>query len=121
MEQFNQEVPMNGKGDAPRPLSVNSETFASNWERVFGSKAPHTKKSSVIDEQKFQYLTELHSGMFYEWYPGLSGDWEKDKTRWYLAKQMRDHAYKEKLKILDDLTQNAEELKLYDIDNSTKE
>lgn len=28
----------NGKGDAPRPLSVDSETFANNWERVFGKK-----------------------------------------------------------------------------------
>jgi hypothetical protein len=25
----------NGKGDSPRPLSVDSETFANNWERIF--------------------------------------------------------------------------------------
>lgn len=28
----------NGKGDAPRPFSVDGTTFASNWERIFGNK-----------------------------------------------------------------------------------
>lgn len=27
---------MSGKGSKPRPLSVDSETLASNWERTFG-------------------------------------------------------------------------------------
>jgi hypothetical protein len=26
---------MNGKGDAPRPLSVNRETFEDNWDLIF--------------------------------------------------------------------------------------
>lgn len=26
---------MNGKGDAPRPLSVDSETFSNNWNKIF--------------------------------------------------------------------------------------
>lgn len=29
---------MNGKGDSPRPLSIDSQTFANNWERIFKSK-----------------------------------------------------------------------------------
>ncbi len=29
---------MNGKGDSPRPLSVDSETFANNCERIFKTK-----------------------------------------------------------------------------------
>ena len=29
---------MNGKGDVPRPLSVDVETFSNNWERIFGKK-----------------------------------------------------------------------------------
>lgn len=29
---------MNGKGDSPRPLSIDSITFASNWDRIFGKK-----------------------------------------------------------------------------------
>lgn len=28
----------NGKGDKPRPLSVDVETFTNNWERIFGKK-----------------------------------------------------------------------------------
>lgn len=75
---------MNGKGDSPRPLSVDQETFSNNWERAFGKK-------DSIDDQKFTYMTELHSGMFYEWYPSLTGEWEKDKVRWTLARMMRDH------------------------------
>ena len=35
-----------GKGDSPRPLSVDQNTFASNWEATFGKK----KKS---EEEKF--------------------------------------------------------------------
>jgi hypothetical protein len=90
MDEFNEEVSMNGKGDSPRPLSVDADTFASNWDRIFN--APEQKKTpSVIEAEKFNYLTELHSGMFFEWYPSLTGKWEEDKTRWFLAKQMRNH------------------------------
>lgn len=28
----------NGKGDKPRPLSINKETFDNNWERIFNKK-----------------------------------------------------------------------------------
>jgi hypothetical protein len=85
----------NGKGDTPRPISVDQETFASNWERAFGTRVPPLeKKQSVIDEQKFTYMTERHSGMFYEWYPELTGEWEQDKTRWMLARMMREHVKK---------------------------
>ena len=27
-----------GKGSGPRPFSVSTETFADNWERIFGKK-----------------------------------------------------------------------------------
>lgn len=27
-----------GKGSAPRPFSVDSETFANNWDSIFGKK-----------------------------------------------------------------------------------
>lgn len=30
---------MSGKGDTPRPYSVDQDTFASNWEATFGAKA----------------------------------------------------------------------------------
>jgi len=28
----------NGKGDAPRPFSVDRTTYINNWERAFGKK-----------------------------------------------------------------------------------
>lgn len=28
-----------GKGDKPRPLSVDTKTFDSNWDRIFGKGA----------------------------------------------------------------------------------
>jgi len=28
----------NGKGDTPRPISVNTKQFEDNWERTFGTK-----------------------------------------------------------------------------------
>jgi len=28
----------NGKGDAPRPFSVDQETYKSNYDRIFGNK-----------------------------------------------------------------------------------
>lgn len=80
----------NGKGDSPRPLSVDSETFANNWERIFAKK-----KTSPIDPE---YEKAVKSGMFWERYPDMTGIWEKDKTEWYLQ----------------NLTRNAQELGLYD-------
>lgn len=67
---------MNGKGDSPRPLSVDATTFATNWDKIF----------RVKDDTDPEYTQELMSGMFWEWYPGLSGIWEEDKSRWRLAK-----------------------------------
>lgn len=29
---------MSGKGSAPRPFSVDADTFASNWALIFGKK-----------------------------------------------------------------------------------
>lgn len=30
---------MSGKGDTPRPYSVDDDTFAANWAAIFGDKA----------------------------------------------------------------------------------
>jgi hypothetical protein len=41
---------MNGKGDAPRPLSVSHKEYAANYERIFAKKTPmwmqHIKQAS---------------------------------------------------------------------------
>lgn len=29
---------MSGKGSKPRPLSVDTKTFSSNWDKIFGKK-----------------------------------------------------------------------------------
>jgi hypothetical protein len=31
---------MSGKGDSPRPYSVDQSTFDSNWDKIFGTKTP---------------------------------------------------------------------------------
>ena len=35
---------MNGKGDTPRPLSVSSEEYGKNWERIFKSREKKLEK-----------------------------------------------------------------------------
>lgn len=34
---------MSGKGDTPRPIHVDPETYASNWESTFGKKPEPAK------------------------------------------------------------------------------
>ena len=70
---------MNGKGDSPRPLSVDMSTYVDNWERIFGKK----NNQSLYH----QYTEELHSGLFFERYPDLSGDWNLDKDVWMELKK----------------------------------
>jgi len=73
----------NGKGDTPRPFSVDQETFASNWERVFNnceySGLPNT---ASYEEPDKEYSELLASGKFWELFPGLTGNWGEDKVRW---------------------------------------
>ena len=42
----------NGKGDAPRPLSVDTDTFKSNWEQTFGNtpEAARVRISASMEE-----------------------------------------------------------------------
>jgi hypothetical protein len=40
-----------GKGDTPRPISVDQNTFASNWEAIFGKK-----KKEVVDTQQLEHF-----------------------------------------------------------------
>lgn len=35
---------MAGKGDTPRPKSVDEETFASEWDRIFNQKQPEPER-----------------------------------------------------------------------------
>lgn len=40
----------NGKGDKPRPISVDRETFERNWEMAFGRKITNQKKKDENNE-----------------------------------------------------------------------
>lgn len=93
----------NGKGDKQRPLSVDQETFASNWDRAFskneiceysGLPTPVTVESiqkeitelsnklKQNNEAPSEYLQTIQSGMFWELYPELTGNWELDSSAW---------------------------------------
>jgi hypothetical protein len=41
-----------GKGDIPRPLSVDMETFDKNFEVIFGKKQPRTLKDYIEQKEK---------------------------------------------------------------------
>lgn len=49
---------MAGKGSAPRPKSVDDETFSDNWERTFGVGAVNAaspyKRANEITEEHLQ-------------------------------------------------------------------
>lgn len=61
-----------GKGSSPRPYSVNQETFANNWDRIFGSKKSvsteedkrgdlRINKAGVLEEFKEGYWSEIEN------------------------------------------------------------
>ncbi len=85
----------NGKGDTPRPFSVPQETYKSNYERIFGKKEdtceysglPSTQSYDDPTEAPFEYIAVRNSGMFFEFYPGLTGNWEEDCVRWLSTKR----------------------------------
>lgn len=39
---------MSGKGDIPRPYTVDSQTFSSNWERTFGQSHHEPSQAPVM-------------------------------------------------------------------------
>lgn len=41
-----------GKGDTPRPLGVDIETFDKNFEGIFGKKQPKTLKDYIEQKEK---------------------------------------------------------------------
>ena len=45
----------NGKGDTPRPLSVDTETYKSNWERTFGNTPESNRAKISASLQEIQH------------------------------------------------------------------
>jgi tetrahydromethanopterin S-methyltransferase subunit B len=48
----------NGKGDTPRPLSVDTETYKSNWEQTFGNTPE--KARTRISESLHEIQEEIN-------------------------------------------------------------
>ena len=46
---------MSGKGDRPRPYSVDQKTFESNWESIFGNEG---NKFSEFEDKITRYNNE---------------------------------------------------------------
>lgn len=42
-----------------------------------------TQQQKTMEEVKKSYNMLLKSGMFFEFYPQLTGEWEEDKDFWY--------------------------------------
>lgn len=73
-----------GKGHDPRPFSVDKETFTQNHEATFGKKMPWWERR---DFEEYRRL--LDSGMFFEFHPELTGDWNTDREVWIRIKATR--------------------------------
>lgn len=41
---------MAGKGSKPRPLSVNYDTYANNYDRIFGNRVKNSQREKALDE-----------------------------------------------------------------------
>ncbi len=48
---------MSGKGSKPRPLSVSTEEFDNNWDRIFGKKV---ETINIVDETSVTLCEEEH-------------------------------------------------------------
>jgi hypothetical protein len=48
----------NGKGDTPRPLSVDTETYKNNWEQTFGNTPE--KARTRISESLHEIQEEIN-------------------------------------------------------------
>lgn len=52
----------NGKGDSPRPFSVNQETFATNWDRIFDKKDRMCEYSGLPNTSSYnEYVSSKES------------------------------------------------------------
>ena len=45
-----------GKGSSPRPYSVDQNTFANNWEAIFGKKTPKEVDDAQAEDEAFALL-----------------------------------------------------------------
>ncbi len=81
MENVNEEL--NNQTDVE--LDKFSEYVRDKFAATFG-----IPKKYLVDEYEREYNRLLNSGMFWEFYPQLSGDYETDKAEWKIIyKQLK--------------------------------
>jgi hypothetical protein len=66
----------NGKGDSPRPLSVDAETYKSNWEQTFGN-TPEKAQARISEslheiQQEINRLRDIVDNCEYSGLPNTS-------------------------------------------------
>ena len=63
---------MNGKGDVPRPLSVDQQVFNNNWDRIFNKPSTMCEYSGLPNMESYNApeRNETHHGE----YPGGDED-----------------------------------------------
>jgi len=57
-----------GKGSSPRPFSVDNNTFADNWERIFGKKTPKEIDDAIAEDEAFKQVFDKQVVMKPEYY-----------------------------------------------------
>jgi hypothetical protein len=66
---------MNGKGDAPRPLSINKKAFEDNWDRIFKSKGKKLlEELTHLSEELGLYDAPTGSEVDAGKHPGMDDD-----------------------------------------------
>jgi len=79
----------NGKGDTPRPISVNAKQFEDNWERTFGSKKKKMEKRIQELQEDINKVRDM-----LDHYSGLPSTASYDNKGEYYASE-RDQDYRE--------------------------
>lgn len=81
-------------GEIEKDFPTNQQLIR-GLKNHFGPK----KQEPVSDWMDEQYRDEYHrtvaSGMFFEWYPELTGQWQKDKYAFCMAKERNEKNDKE--------------------------
>lgn len=64
---------MAGKGSTPRPFSVDSKTYADNWDAIFNKKKPTTAEQfdQAIMKDEYYDLEDVDTRSDRDHTPGL--------------------------------------------------
>ena len=84
---------MSGKGSSPRPFSVSQDTFANNWDAIFGKK--ESKMQVRVQENSEEFgkcgCGRSPTGKCIGWH-GLTEEQYKEKLNEYEIEQYKKQA-----------------------------